>query len=395
MGQGIINEASSDDKEYLQLYESWCLFAYREFYQNPLVILDQVSLHTFGEKTSIPYRFFKLFDLHDDKKIHLYLMKLSNNTHSDSGLSYETVMNNQSYTIQSGITQPHQFSLGNIPLMSGITDSIGEGWDERKISRYFNERTNIVNGQEEVPMTTSKHFEHAYITLSAMTKIKLKTKKGNGNLFTIECYMPSCEPQIETVCKQHAIMFKHDKFTFHTWKDLVLSMPHQFVAHLEPGQFTPLDIRWLKNLKKILKKAMLNSITQIRLVRLSKTNYVGNQTITLKNSNEDVMYEAVTDTNDSIYLVTLDQVYDIGGEDDWIHGESNCLVNLASSRMIILGWGAKKEEHIEQRSVLSDEGLHVGDLVVVENHGNQWPHKAQVVDIDMENNLALIRWETT
>jgi hypothetical protein len=28
-GQGIINEARSDDKEYLQLYESWCLFAYR------------------------------------------------------------------------------------------------------------------------------------------------------------------------------------------------------------------------------------------------------------------------------------------------------------------------------------------------------------------------------
>ncbi len=31
LGQGIINEVSSDDKEYLQLYESWCLFAYREF----------------------------------------------------------------------------------------------------------------------------------------------------------------------------------------------------------------------------------------------------------------------------------------------------------------------------------------------------------------------------
>jgi hypothetical protein len=28
-GQGIINEASIDDKEYLQLYELWCLFAYR------------------------------------------------------------------------------------------------------------------------------------------------------------------------------------------------------------------------------------------------------------------------------------------------------------------------------------------------------------------------------
>jgi hypothetical protein len=33
-GQGIINEASSDDKEYLQLYESWRLFAYRGFYKN-------------------------------------------------------------------------------------------------------------------------------------------------------------------------------------------------------------------------------------------------------------------------------------------------------------------------------------------------------------------------
>jgi hypothetical protein len=56
--------------------------------------------------------------------------------------------------------------------MSGITDSIGEGWDERKIAKFFNERNNIVNGQEELPMTTSKHFEHAYIILSTMTDDK-------------------------------------------------------------------------------------------------------------------------------------------------------------------------------------------------------------------------------
>jgi hypothetical protein len=81
-GQGIINEASSDDKEYLQLYEAWCLFAYRDFKKNLLVILDEVSLRTFGEKSSIPNRFCKLFDLHDDEEIHAYVMKLSNNTHS-------------------------------------------------------------------------------------------------------------------------------------------------------------------------------------------------------------------------------------------------------------------------------------------------------------------------
>jgi hypothetical protein len=80
-------------------------------------------------------------------------MKLSNNTNSDFGLSYQTVMNNQSFTIHSGITQPCQFPLGNILTMSSVTDSIGEGWDDRKIAKIFNERNNIVNGQEEVPMT--------------------------------------------------------------------------------------------------------------------------------------------------------------------------------------------------------------------------------------------------
>jgi hypothetical protein len=207
--------------------------------------------------------------------------------------------------------------------------------------------------------------------------------------------MPFFEPQNKTVCKQHAVMFKHDKFTFHPQKRFGTSMPYQFVANFEPSQFTPLDKLWLKNVKKVFKKAKLNSIKQIRLVRLSKTNYVGNQTMTFKISNENVMYEAVTDTNDSSYLVTLDQIYEIVGEEDWIHGESNCLVNLASSQTILLSWGAKKTDHKEQRRVLFDESLQVGNLVVVENHGNHWPHKAQIVDIDMENKFALIRWETT
>ncbi len=148
-------------------------------------------------------------------KIHAILMKLSNNTHSDFGFSYQTVMNNQSYTIHSGITWPHQFSLGNIPTMTCITDNIGEGWDDEKIAKFFNKRNNIANGQEEV---RSKHFEHAYIILSTMTKIKLTSKKGKWNLFTIECYMPSFEPQNQSVRKQHATMFKNEKFTFHPQK---------------------------------------------------------------------------------------------------------------------------------------------------------------------------------
>jgi hypothetical protein len=85
-----------------------------------------------------------------------------------------------------------------------------------------------------------------------MTKIKLTTKKGKGNLFTIECYtMPSFERQNQSVRKGHTTMFKNDKFTLHPQKDLVLSMPYQFVVNLELGKFTPLDKVWLKNVKKI------------------------------------------------------------------------------------------------------------------------------------------------
>ncbi len=217
--------------------------------------MDEISLRTYGGKeTSIPNRFCKLFDLHDDEKIHAYLMKLSNNTHSDFESSYQTVMNNQSYTIRSGITRPRQFSLGNIPTMSSITDSVGEGWDDGKIAKFFNERNHFDNRQEEVLMTSSKHFERAYIILSTMTKIKLTTKKGKGKLFTIECYMSSFEPQNQSVCKQYATMLKNNKFTFYPQKDLVLSMPYQFVVNLELGEFTPLDKFWLKNVKNLKKR---------------------------------------------------------------------------------------------------------------------------------------------
>ncbi len=44
---------------------------------------------------------------------------------------------------------------------------------------------------------------------------------------------------------------------------------------------------------------------------------------------------------------------------------------------------------------MSDECLHVGDLVVVKNHGDQWPRQACIVQIDTENKLAMIQWETT
>ncbi len=66
--------------------------------------------------------------------------------------------------------------------------------------------------------------------------------------------MPSFEPLNKKVHTQHAGMFKHDKYTFHPQKYLVLSMPYDFVTNLKPGQLTALDNLWLKSVKKILKR---------------------------------------------------------------------------------------------------------------------------------------------
>jgi hypothetical protein len=79
-------------------------------------------------------------------------------------------------------------------------------------------------------MTTSKQFEQAYIIFSTMKKIQLISKERKGNLFTIECYMRSFEPQKQTVYKQHVSMFKNDKVTFNPQKDLVLSMPYHWIT---------------------------------------------------------------------------------------------------------------------------------------------------------------------
>ncbi len=132
-----------------------------------------------------------------------------------------------------------------------------------------------------------------------------------------------------------------------------------------------------------------------RVVRLPRKHFIGNQTKSFENSNEDVIYEAVTDSINSSFLVSLHQIYDIVREEDWIHCESNCLVNLASGRTITLSWGAKKKVHKEQSTLLSDECLQVGDLVVVKYHGDQWPHQARIIEIDVENELAKIKLKTT
>jgi hypothetical protein len=110
--QGIINNFNGAEKEYLKLYESWCLFAYRRVCKKLLAILVEFSLRTCGKKNH-PIRYCEFFDLDINDRIHAYLMKVSTNINCDPGISYEAVMNSQRYIICSGITGVVQAWVGH------------------------------------------------------------------------------------------------------------------------------------------------------------------------------------------------------------------------------------------------------------------------------------------
>jgi hypothetical protein len=95
--------------------------------------------------------------------------------------------------------------------------------------------------------------------------------------------------------------------------------------------------------------------------------------------------------NNTKFYVNLGQFCDIIGEEEWLHGEVNCLCNIALSRIISLSWGAKKKESKNS----PNSCLCVGDLVTVENHGKHWIQLAEIHSIDYSTKLAIAKWDVT
>jgi hypothetical protein len=87
----------------------------------------------------------------------------------------------------------------------------------------------------------------------------------------------------------------------------------------------------------------------------------------------------------------LGQISDIIGEKEWLHGEVNCLCNIALSTIISLSWGANKKEFKNS----PNSCLCVGDHVTVENHGKHWIQLAEICSIDYSTKLAIVKWDVT
>jgi hypothetical protein len=101
-----------------------------------------------------------------------------------------------------------------------------------------------------------------------------------------------------------------------------------------------------------------------------------------------------------------------------VDGEMNTLSNIGSHQIVNLSFGAKKKEKKNNtQSLLEDLSTHnkkakkkgieysesnkskdlliVGDHVIVMNHGMKWINYAKVIDINVNEDWAIVKWEST
>ena len=107
-----------------------------------------------------------------------------------------------------------------------------------------------------------------------------------------------------------------------------------------------------------------------------------------------IIYE-VKFKNGSSWLVSFGDISNLVGDEKSTQGDTNCLSDLRSTCWLEFGWGAKKKDSSLLEDVSTSDFFSVGEDVIVLNHGNHWEYRGEIVSIDSENDIAMIRWETT
>jgi hypothetical protein len=98
----------------------------------------------------------------------------------------------------------------------------------------------------------------------------------------------------------------------------------------------------------------------------------------------------------SMRYVSSSQINEIIGEELWVDGEWHSLSNLATGWLVTLSHGAKKMDKQDCKEIKEEKiNFSVGELVVVMNHGDAWIHPAHIISLNVNENAAMIKWEST
>jgi hypothetical protein len=149
------DEVNLLQKEWLILFEAYCIFGYREFYKNLLCILMEVNKIIYGNNECVL-----------DKLLDIFLLSspgIRNHMNRQVGApdpvftqSHPTIMNKQEFNIHNSVTRPVQYSLSTMPTMSTIYDKPGAGWNRIDTDNYFtnyfktNEMGDVVQQQKNL-----------------------------------------------------------------------------------------------------------------------------------------------------------------------------------------------------------------------------------------------------
>jgi hypothetical protein len=118
------------------LFEDFCIFGYREFYNNFLCILMAVKKTIHGNNGDVPDILLNMFFLSSPgTRNHMKLQVGAPDPVFPQ--SYQTIHNKQEFIIHNSVTQPVQYSLSTLPTTSTIYDKPGAEWNIFDTEDYF------------------------------------------------------------------------------------------------------------------------------------------------------------------------------------------------------------------------------------------------------------------
>jgi hypothetical protein len=154
------DEVNALQKELLVLFESFCIFDYREAYKNLLCILMVVNKTIYGNNGDVPDKLLSMF-LSSSPGIRNHMNQQVVAPDPEFPQSYRTILNKQKFIIHKSVTRLVQYSLSTLPTMSTIYDKPGARWDridpDDHLTSYFktNEMGDVVQQEIKIYNTTT------------------------------------------------------------------------------------------------------------------------------------------------------------------------------------------------------------------------------------------------
>ena len=391
-------EFNTLQKECLKSFESLCVFGYREFYKNLLCILVEMHYQIYRKFTPVPKRMMELFGVLIAMLVG-HMSRRGKFEKTKYTQAYRMNIKNSRLIVGNSITRPVQFALGASPTEVIFTDKHGIGWNSTNVAYFFEVSSSDEDTGEqrkEQKMISSKQYEAYHIMLWSMRCIKVtRMKNSDKKLFHVQCHTKTYQHGNAGVRERHPTIFKEGTYIFNPINDLVLSMPFEFICKLKVGTWTPIDRNWLQKLHKHLTQADNNSIKHVRFIRRIVTDNWKKGPPEYEDEHEKYIYKIYTPKGEN-YFVNVAQIHDIIGDEVWFNGETKCLCNIASDRLISLSWGSRKKESSTSNETPSNSSFPgVGDHVIVSNHGSKWEHRDTIVQIIESTSSAVVKWDST